>query len=596
MKFNFTKLMLLAVCVLAFSTRSSAIIYTASTSGNFSSTATWGGTVPPTVLGANDIVINPGVTVTLDRSVTLSNTNSVLQLKGNGKIVSGGKYYLALNNGFFAGGLSNSVEVDSLHIGSIPNGQATFAGTISTRSMSMDNADMSLNIEVTEVVRFIAGANTFSGGGFTIATGGSHTPVIVFDGGTFAPGVGNIQLTNTYNVRYKDASAGVGNGWELGGTGLQDIEFDLGTGTLNLAASLNISGGKLMLTSGTVKLNSNNLTISGSSTVDPAGTGLISTDANSDITISSTATNLGELRLHFSDNTIGTFTMNTNDPAAELKIGSDMTVATILDLQSGIVNIQGNKLTMAASTTATINGGSASSYVRTEAGGELVHNIPNGGSTIYPVGHGGGYSPVAIMANSMAYNEMGVNVAQGVLAHATTGNDLATNQPLVDATWMVSYSQATGIDYDLELMWDAALEVNSFDRSKCFVTTHVNNDWDTDASGAATMNSGMYARKRAGLTETGSFAVFDENTVGIKDIAAHTQFNIYPNPANNVLNIEMDQTGIAATVYNTAGQSVLAQQLRNGVNQLQTANLPAGVYYLQLTGDNVNETTKFVKQ
>lgn len=601
MKFNFTKSLLLAALSCIAFTQSTAIPYTATSSGNFSSSSTWlGGQIPPTTINANDIVINNGVTVTLDRNLNFNNSNSVLQLNGNASIVSTGNYRIEFNNGFLTGtNPACKIDIDSIHFGGLLLPSINYAGQMTARGMSISGANIAFNITIKETLRLFGTASNLSTGKIDFATGGSSNPVIVFDGGSLNNGGGIVDLTNPYNVKYTDPSASVGGGWELGGTGLEDVEFDLGgSGNLALAGGLNISGGKLILTSGTVTLGSNTLTISGTGSIDGSGTGTISSTSSSDITISSSASPLGELRMHFSDHTVNNFTMNAGTSTAELKIGSDLIIATQLDLQGGRLNIQGNTLTLSSSGGATINGGSASSFIITESGGKMLQSIGSGASKLFPVGHSGGYAGVTIGSmNNTSYTDFGVNVAGEVNAHVSSGTNLATSEPLVNATWTTTHTPSTGLDYSIEPVWETALEVNSFDRSKCYVTHHISNDWDKSTSGAATGGSGLHARKRDNVQTLGSFAVFDENTTGIQDITGNNIANIYPNPAQNFLNIELSQkAGVSATIYNTSGQAVTNSTIKNGTNSLYIGDLPAGVYFLQLTGEHSNATTRFVKQ
>src|SRR6185312_15888730 len=80
---NLLKTGLLSASLALVSGVASATTYTAVISGNWSLSATWGGTAPAFTLGANDIVIVPlGVTVTMDQNVTLNGSLSELNVLG----------------------------------------------------------------------------------------------------------------------------------------------------------------------------------------------------------------------------------------------------------------------------------------------------------------------------------------------------------------------------------------------------------------------------------------------------------------------------------------------------------------------------------
>ncbi len=76
--------------------------------------------------------------------------------------------------------------------------------------------------------------------------------------------------------------------------------------------------------------------------------------------------------------------------------------------------------------------------------------------------------------------------------------------------------------------------------------------------------------------------------------------NLYPNPAHSQLYINLSKLNIkpqTALVYNSLGTLVYSQAI-NGQNlvELNTANLPTGMYYLQLSGGTKPYTTKWMKE
>lgn len=72
------------------------------------------------------------------------------------------------------------------------------------------------------------------------------------------------------------------------------------------------------------------------------------------------------------------------------------------------------------------------------------------------------------------------------------------------------------------------------------------------------------------------------------DEATITQSNIqvYPNPANNELNISVDDKG-QAYLYDITGKAILNSALTTGTNKISLHALAAGTYYINITtGDN----------
>jgi hypothetical protein len=76
--------------------------------------------------------------------------------------------------------------------------------------------------------------------------------------------------------------------------------------------------------------------------------------------------------------------------------------------------------------------------------------------------------------------------------------------------------------------------------------------------------------------------------------------NIYPNPVNNFLTIELSKFGnknILLKVSNLAGESILAKTITGlKTYTMDVSVLPAGTYTLQAISKEISEAVKFVKQ
>lgn len=75
-----------------------------------------------------------------------------------------------------------------------------------------------------------------------------------------------------------------------------------------------------------------------------------------------------------------------------------------------------------------------------------------------------------------------------------------------------------------------------------------------------------------------------------------SNFNMYPNPATEVLNVNAPAAIQEVKVFNLAGQVVLQQEIGATSSQLDVARLQTGAYLLQVTADGQTGTYKFVKQ
>ena len=71
------------------------------------------------------------------------------------------------------------------------------------------------------------------------------------------------------------------------------------------------------------------------------------------------------------------------------------------------------------------------------------------------------------------------------------------------------------------------------------------------------------------------------------------EFAVYPNPADEVLNIRSEATAIESLeVSNTLGQLVISQEVNNSTNeQVDISGLTSGIYFLKI---NHNTVKRFV--
>ena len=120
---------------------------------------------------------------------------------------------------------------------------------------------------------------------------------------------------------------------------------------------------------------------------------------------------------------------------------------------------------------------------------------------------------------------------------------------------------------------------------------------------------------RKGLADGASFhneagIYFDDNDVVMTNAAnstmgcpvvlavtepAASKVRLYPNPATNELTIQTDGSYHTITVSNSLGQQLMQQPLNGQQTRLSIQQLPAGLYYVTVRGDNGTSVQKFVK-
>lgn len=589
----FTKALMGVAAAGMLATSAEAKTFTAVVSGKLSNSATFGGDQVPVTLSANDvIIIGAGITVDMDQDIIINDASSSVSVLLGGTLQSSGSNYMAMTNGSLTG--SGTIDVDSIML-AVQSG-INFTGNMTARAMTMSNATINSAIDVTvnEALYVMNGTSTFTQG--TLKLSNSNTTDIIIDGGMLDIQSGaTADLTTSYNVMYVGSSST--GGVELTGSGLQMIDINVGnSNNVTLDNDLVVTG-NLSLTSGTLVLNGNNLTFNSTSSFDATANGMISSTSGSDITILAASSLTGSLMFDGTNNTVDDFTINFGNSSSEVMIGSDVMVAGTLDLQSGRINIGANDIQVMS--TGSISGGSANSYIITGVNGSLSLDIAANADETFFVGTEDDFAPAVIKSNGAAYADLSVGVNADVMSQGTFGYNVDDKESVVNTTWFVENSASANVDIDMELWWSSNMEVNSFDRTKAYVSHYVNGSWDATASAnAMTQTNGMFSIERKGVKSLSPFAVFDDNTsLSVGEVATTNDVQVYPNPATDEINISYNGTATAtAEVYNLAGSLVKSANVVNGENTISLNGLNSGIYYIRLAADGATSTHKFVKR
>ncbi|MEZ4874318.1 MAG: T9SS type A sorting domain-containing protein [Flavobacteriaceae bacterium] len=119
--------------------------------------------------------------------------------------------------------------------------------------------------------------------------------------------------------------------------------------------------------------------------------------------------------------------------------------------------------------------------------------------------------------------------------------------------------------------------------------------WQTAAANLPASNVQLVIEARCSASAEVFFfdnVVFSGNPLGVNNVN-EKQFSIYPNPANGYVNITSPLAGDKTVVI----YDVLGKQLINAVvkgERLNIAQLPSGVYIMQITQGATSETKKLV--
>lgn len=576
---------------LIFTNIAHATLYTATSSGNWSNPATWGGVVPETELKDNQVLIPAGVSVTMDVDLFLNGTPVVLEV--NGTIIAKANSIFTASWGLISG--TGSIIMDNMEI----NGGTTmsFTGGFKVKSLTngLPNFNVVADITVSQTLFLTEGKLTLSANGsLQMGTGAD----IVVSNSSIQLNGGSLLLDNPYNVNYNNASSTTGA--ELSGTGLNNVLINVqdSASQVILSSDLKVKG-FLNLLNGNLLLNDHNLSIEGN--IAAGGAGKLIATALSSVTISTKNSPLGSLT--FGDNNaLKSLKLNIAD-GGSLNIESDLVIAESLEFQKGRLDINNHKLTM--DNAAVITGANIASYIITDSTGILsMHLSPgNVNKVLFPIGTLAFYSPAQLnlSANSNS-GRLNVNVRQNVLQHYTTGLDLSIKQPLVDATWSLGSDTAIkNMNLTAELMWPTLAQVNGFDIKKAYESSYNGNQWDKISPvGAIAQGNGLFSIIRSNLSTLTPLAVFDANAVtAVENLYVDTNFEIYPNPTSSKLylrnKLATENKG-QIEIVNLKGQVLKKLNLSSATEPISIEELPSGIYFLKITGKGIHEAIQFVKQ
>lgn len=588
---NLKVVFLLAVALL-MNVNVFATTYTAIASGNYNASATWaGGTVPPVTIASGDKVAIAGLyNITLNQNVILS---SGAELEVFGKLTGANKEYIDVKDGAKITG-TGTVAVDSMgiHTYHVNLNGLEFGGNITVDYLSVSSALLNIvnNIDVNKALHVKGFLEIMSG----FLHLGSGADIYIYTGSLQQMGTGVLDFSTVYNVHYLGQQIFT-SGPELTGVGLHDVTIDIGFGSSVILTGDLTMAGKLSIPSGALSLSGYNLYLGGDADVSIGATSGISSTSSSEIQIISQNGLTGSLKF-FATNEVGRLIIQLGN-GGDVPISTDVVVTDTLKLQNGNLVLDNCKLDI--KTGAGVAGGSQSSYITAMGNSRVAMDVLTGNTKTFHVGADNNrYAPVTIKsASGSGSSRFSVGVSDGVLESGTTGADISAAQPVVNVTWMIESSASSNIDVDLEMMWSAAMEVNSFDRSKANIAHYTGGKWDVGTNSAAMSNGSMYSLSRTGVKSFSPFAVFDENTaVSVATVANDADITLYPNPATGILHINM--TGIAedvqADVYNVRGQVVYSTTVSNGDNVVDITNLASGSYYLQLSSDRLKTVRPFV--
>ncbi|MBA2612059.1 MAG: T9SS type A sorting domain-containing protein [Bacteroidetes bacterium] len=345
-----TKLLTIKIAVVAlglFISTSANAAFTAVTSGNWSSAATWGGIAPTATVTNQDIIIPAGITVTLDADVTfvgLLNNFSVA-----GILTSTTSNGVSMAQGALAGG--GTISINRISFTSLAT--CSFSGNLNLKRMSNSTTALAFS-----AIANIADTLDLQSGNLLLNTNANLTMLsnstVKVNNGSITVGGGIFNSGNAYNVMYIGPSKTTGI--ELNSTTIQHLYLTMNDNTQGVTLNNNTTvNGNTTVNSGKIILNGKqfimkgNITLSAGSTFAGSAASIMEIDGsgslNSSLYFDAGSTLLNDLIINRSAN-------------GQVKLGNSLNIGGHLKLMNGNFSIEsGAILTMSSASTVHIENG-----------------------------------------------------------------------------------------------------------------------------------------------------------------------------------------------------------------------------------------------
>ena len=96
-----------------------------------------------------------------------------------------------------------------------------------------------------------------------------------------------------------------------------------------------------------------------------------------------------------------------------------------------------------------------------------------------------------------------------------------------------------------------------------------------------------------------NFYTMGAGYLGLNNNLPEIDFSLYPNPASNFINIELDQSAYrnnSMKIYNLLGELITEKRVSTSRISLDVSNYPKGVYLININSEQGNKTKRFIVQ
>lgn len=336
----------------------------------------------------------------------------------------------------------------------------------------------------------------------------------------------------------------------------------------------------------------------------------------------------------------GTYTVTITDATACIAVRSvTITTPTAMSLSTNVTNEGCNQSNGTASVTVSggtptysynwSNGATTASISGLDAGTYLVTVTDSKGctatrsvviiSTSAPLSSMGPVNPSCPGANNGSIN---LSVSGGVTPYTFAWSSGQTTEDLsgiAAGSYSVTITDANGCttsnsvslvntsSFSTSVTVNMASSSTSSDGTASVTpiggTAPYSYSWNTGASTSTVsgLSVGDYTVTTTDVNGCSKVDTIHIGITGISVFALNTEILVYPNPADDEINVSLsfDQNyQVQMNVFNVLGEQVIVKnvEVRSGIEKLNVSHLSAGVYYLQLKVDDQSTTIKFIKE
>ncbi|MGA9636989.1 T9SS type A sorting domain-containing protein [Flavobacterium sp.] len=336
--------------------------------------------------------------------------------------------------------------------------------------------------------------------------------------------------------------------------------------------------------------------------------------------------NTGTFNVNLVGNTISGLQFNTNGPYTinnsgtlnvAVTVANPMTLATVTDFtNTGTIN-----LSTTAAVTSTIAAGNASNKFVLSNNGTITSNVGftfsgalgntftnNASGVIKFTGNGtGAWSKISTGNVTVTNNGSIINTPKDELVQVLDSNDanvvIGSGAVPVKLRMNVNGNTTPGINFDqlTASTVDAGFDVTNatLDVTGIYTPT-LNTTVDillANGTGVITGPFSSVVGLSAGWSVdygiTGKVMLKYDSTLGIKNHNAF-EFAVYPNPVQEVLNIQTQETLLSVQIIDASGRVVLTQNKPS--ESINVSSLNKGIYVLRLASEKGISSSKIVKK